>query len=248
MRLPSIVACCWVALLPLPCRAQDTARPLGDSADAPTTAAVMRGMSDPLAADLHLRMTPLRTPAPGDSARAAALLVAIRERVARFRDVRAALADGYRPFLRGVRQLVYHYTSRRNALAERFRFDPAAPTSLLYRQDSAGTLVLVGVMYSEAPGATLEELDRRVPLSIARWHQHVNLCLPTPGSPARWRDSLNGQPVFGPRSLIATPEACAAAGGRFVPRLFGWMVHINAFAGDDPAAVWGGHEMHEHTR
>lgn len=246
MKLSSVIACCCVVLLPRASGAQDAARPHGDSADTNATAAVMRDMSQPVG-DLHRRLTPLRAPQPGDSARAAALLVAIRERVARYRDVRAAVADGYRPFLRGVRQPVYHYTNRRNALAERFRFDPSAPTSLLYRQDSTGGLVLVGVMYSEAPGATLEELDRRVPLSIARWHQHVNLCLPAPGAPARWRDSSSGRPVFGPRSPIATPDACAAAGGRFVPRLFGWMVHVNAFAGD-PAAVWGGHEMHEHAR
>ena len=85
-----------------------------------------------------------------------------------------------------------------------------------------------------------------MPLSVARWHEHVNLCLPPLASLERWRDSAGGHPVFGPRSPIATPEACAAAGGRFAPRLFGWMVHVNAFAGDDPAEIWGGHEMHEH--
>lgn len=246
MRLPSVVACCCVVLLPRASRAQDAARPLGESSDTGATAAVMREMSQP-DGDLHRRMTPLRAPQPGDSARAAALLVAIRERVARYRDVRVAVADGYRPFLRGVQQPVYHYTNRRNALAERFRFDPAAPTSLLYRQDSTGRLALIGVMYSEAPGTALDELDRRVPLSMARWHQHVNLCLPPLGVLARWRDSSGGRPVFGPRSPIATPDACAAVGGRWVPRLFGWMVHIDAFA-DDSAAVWGGHEMHEHAR
>ena len=246
MRLPSVVACCCAVLLPRASRAQDAARPLGDAADTNATAAVMREMSQPTG-DLHRRMTPLRAPQPGDSARAAALLVTIRERVARYRDVRLAVADGYRPFLRGVQQPVYHYTNRRNALAERYRFDPAAPTSLLYRRDSTGGLALIGVMYSEAPGTALEELDRRVPLSIARWHQHVNLCLPPLGALARWRDSSGGRPVFGPRSPIATPDACAAVGGRWVPRLFGWMVHIDAFA-DDSAAVWGGHEMHEHAR
>ena len=238
MRLPRVVACCCVMVLPPAIRAQGV--------DTNATAAVMRDMSQPLG-DLHRRLTPLRAPQPGDSARAAALLLVIRERVARYRDVGVAVADGYRPFLRAVKQPVYHYTNRRNARAERFRFDPGAPTSLLYRQDSTGALVLIGVMYSETPGATLEELDRRVPLSIARWHQHVNLCLPALGTAARRRGSSSGRPVFGPRSPIATPEACAAAGGRFVPRLFGWMVHVNAFA-DEPAAVWGGHEMHEHTR
>lgn len=248
MRLSRIVVCCWLVLLPSACRAQELSRPLGDSTDASTTAAVMKEMTGPMAADLHMLMTPVRPRAPGDSARAAALLVAIRQRLARYRDVHAALADGYRPFLPGVKQAVYHYTNRRNALAERLRFDPAAPTSLLYRQDSGGALVLVGVMYSEAPGTSFEELDRRVPLSIARWHQHVDLCLPPLGARARWRDSLNGRPIFGPKSLIASPQACAAVQGRFVPRLFGWMVHVNAFGGDDPAVVWGGEDMHEHAR
>src|SRR5512142_2016163 len=160
MRLSSVVACWCVVVLPPASRAQGV--------DTNTTAAVMRDMSQPLG-DLHRRRTPLRAPQPGDSARAAALLVNIRERVARYRDVRVAVAYGYRPFLRGVKQPVYHYTNRRNVMAERFRFDPAAPTSLLYRQDSTGGLVLIGVMYSEAPGATLEALGRRVPLAIARW-------------------------------------------------------------------------------
>ena len=43
------------------------------------------------------------------------------------------------------------------------------------------------------------------------------------------RATREGEPVFGPRSPIATAEACDAVGGRFVPRLFGWMVHVEAF-------------------
>lgn len=208
---------------------------------------VMEEMSGPVSAHLHMLMTPTHPASPRDSARAAALLDTIRSALSRYRDVHVALADGYRPFLPRVKQAVYHYTNRRNALAERLRFDPAAPTSLLYRQDPGGALVLVGVMYSEGPNATLEELDRRVPLSIARWHEHVDWCLPPRGHPEQWRDSLNGKPVFGPRSPIASPEACAAVQGRFVPRLFGWMVHVKAFAGDDPREVWGGEELHEHS-
>jgi hypothetical protein len=40
--------------------------------------------------DLHMRLTPLRAPAPGDSARAAAVLAVMRRELARYRDVRAA--------------------------------------------------------------------------------------------------------------------------------------------------------------
>jgi hypothetical protein len=31
---------------------------------------------------------------------------------------------------------------------------------------------------------------------------------------------------FGLRGSIATQEACAAAGGRFHPVIFGWVVHV----------------------
>jgi hypothetical protein len=238
----------WACLVLAPaCRAQGgTPDSVAAVVDTGTTAAAMGQMSGPMMDDPHLRMTPSRAPAAGDSARAAVVLDSIRHSLNRYRDVRAALADGYRPFLPGVKQPVYHFTNRRRAVEERLRFDPAAPTSLLYRPDSSGTMVLVGVMYTEAPGTSLDELNRRIPLSIARWHQHVNWCLPRLGQLGRWRDSTGGRPVFGPRSPIATPEACAAVGGRFVPRLFGWMVHVNAFAAD-AGDVWGGHDRHEHS-
>jgi hypothetical protein len=62
----------------------------------------------------------------------------------------------------------------------------------------------------------------------------VNWCLPPAGARERWRETKDGQPVFGPKSPIATREACDAVGGRFAPRLFGWMVHVMAFASGDP--------------
>ena len=102
----------------------------------------------------------------------------------------------------------------------------------------AGDRVRVtGVMYT-APWWTDEsELDARVPLSVAPWHQHVNLCVP-PGRrgsaewTARWTERRNGRPLFGPRSPIATKPECEAVGGTFVERLFGWMVHVDAFAAE----------------
>jgi hypothetical protein len=109
-------------------------------------------------------------------------------------------------------------------------------------------MTLVGVMYTESPGASLNELNRRVPLSIARWHEHVNWCLPPRDTLSRWRDSAGGKPVFGPLGPIATRAACDSAGGRFLPRVFGWMVHVNAFAGDDPKVIWGVGEHDDHMK
>jgi hypothetical protein len=236
----------WFCVVCTPaCHAQGNTPIAGaDPQDSRTTAAAMGAMRGPMTDDPHMMMTPLRAPGAGDSGRAAMVLDSIRHSLNRYRDVGVALADGYRPFLPGVKQSIYHFTNRRRALAERLRFDPAEPTSLLYRPDANGAMVLVGVMYTEAPGVSLDELNRRIPLSIARWHQHVNWCVPPRGDPGRWRDSSGGRPLFGPKSPIATPAACDAVGGRFVPRVFGWMVHVNAFV-DDPAGVWGGHEGRE---
>lgn len=215
-----------------------------DSTDQPAAAAAHEAMSGPMARDPHLKLTPLRGPTAAATARAARLVADIRAALDAFRDVRVAQTQGFRQFLPGVKQPVYHFTNWWWAREEMFRFNPAKPTSLLYRQDPGGALVLVGAMYSAPARASLEQLDRRIPLSVARWHEHVNWCLPPAGQAARWREVRDGTPVFGPKSPIATAEACARVGGRFVPRMFGWMVHVMAFASEDPKVIWGG--GHEH--
>jgi hypothetical protein len=215
-----------------------------DSTEQHATVAAQETMSGLMPADPHLMLTPLRPASGSDSTRAAAIVAGMRAALGKYRDVRVAQADGFRQFLPGVAQPVYHFTNRRWALAEMLRFDPAKPTSLLYRKEPDGTLVLVGAMYAAPGRVSLDELDARVPLSVARWHEHVNWCVPPRGQGGRWRDTRGGRPVFGPKSSIATADACAGVGGRFLPRLFGWMVHVMAFAGDDPHVIWGaGHDL-----
>jgi len=185
----------------------------------------------------HITLTPAWPERPGDRARADSVAAVAREAVERYRDVAAAEADGYRRFAPQVkRQRIYHYTSRTAALQARFRFDPAVPTALLYQDDSARGLRLVGVMYTMPASAPLEDLDRRIPLSIARWHQHTNICLPPRGADEPEVTEARTQ-EFGPRGRIATREACQAAGGRWFDRMFGWMVHVNLFA-SSPDEVW----------
>jgi len=203
--------------------------------DQQTAAAAEHTMTGTMAEDLHMRLTPLRPPAPGDSARAAAVLATMHRDLARYGDVRAAEADGFRQFVAGAAAPVQHYTKLRWWIQARTTFDPSRPSSLLYSRAADGSLVLAGAMYTAPPGATEDELNARLPLSVVRWHQHVNWCTPRfgPRMRERWRETKDGQPVFGPRSPIATEEACDAVGGRFRPRLLGWMVHV-MFAGDDP--------------
>ena len=203
------------------------------------------GNDDP--AMLHMLMTPKRPVAPGDSARAAAVAATLRVSIAKYRDTATAVADGYRMFAPQVKnQKVYHFTRGANALREAFRFDPATPTSLLYVKDADGTFRLVGGMYTAPKRFDLGQLDARVPLSIARWHKHVNWCVPKAGERARWMERKDGRPVFGPESPIATRAACDAVGGRFFASPLGWMVHANVMASHDPAVVWGDdHAMHD---
>jgi hypothetical protein len=197
---------------------------------------------DHMAADNpHLRLSAKREATPADSARAAELVARIRRDLARYRDVEAARAAGYVQFLPNVALPVYHFTNRRYGLEAAFAFDATRPTSLLYRKNPDGGFTLTGVMYTAPARLPEERLDARIPLGTARWHQHINWCLPRKGEESRWRETRGGKPLFGPESTIAGKEACDAVRGRFVPRLFGWMVHVNAFESDDPAVIWGDH-------
>jgi len=195
-------------------------------------------------------MTPTRPVAQGDSARAAAIAATLRASIAKYADTTAAVADGYRMFAPQIKnQRVYHFTRGWNAVQEAFRFDPAKPTSLLYARGSDGTLHLIGGMYTAPKRWSADKLDERIPLSVARWHKHVNWCIPPRGQRARWLERANGAPVFGPESPIATKAACDAVGGTFYADPLGWMVHANVMTSSDPAVIWGdehaGHDMHD---
>ena len=206
----------------------------------PVDAQADHQMSQALDAGPHMMLTPMRPATHVDSVRAAAVADTLRRAIGRYADVRVAEADGFRPFAPNVkRQKVLHYTRSAWAARAAFSFDPAKPTSLLYRREPDGSLKLIGAMYTAPARASLTELDSRVPLSLARWHLHTNVCIPPLWRRARWSEMRDGRPVFGPLSPIATREACEAVGGRFRPRVFGWMVHANVLEGDDPAVVWG---------
>lgn len=180
----------------------------------------------------HMKMTALRPMQPGDEAKAADIVEAARKVALRYADYRDALANGYHIFLPNVPQKQYHFTNSAYGVEAAYRFNPDHPTSLLYQKEGDG-YKLVGVMYTARKHATEEELNERIPLSIAQWHAHVNFCLPPFGS----GQLLTKNPQFGMRGSIATKEACDAAGGRFIPQVFGWMVHVYPFE-KNPADIW----------
>jgi len=228
-------------------QAHDHTAAAPDTMDHRAMAAAEEAMAGPMHGEgLHMRMSPARRATGRDSARAAQRVIELRTAIARYRDVRVAEADGYRVFLPDLPQSVYHFTNWMYGVESALRFDPAKPPSLLYRRTAQGGYELVGAMYTARAGISLDDLDQRVPLGIARWHQHVNWCLPPRGEASRWTETDAGTPRFGPQSPIATKAACDAVGGRFAPRLFGWMVHATLFEGDDPATIWGGDEHAGH--
>ena len=182
----------------------------------------------------HMTLTPVRPNRPGDQARADKVVTTLRSVLAKYRDYRVAQADGYEQFLPNVKQPRYHFTNRANALTAELGFDPTRPTSLLYDKTGA-TYTLVGAMYTAPRDFTADQLDGRIPLSIARWHQHVNICWGPPGTDKSRYLSHGAQ--FGLLGSISTQASCDAAGGRFQPVLFNWMVHVYPFE-SDPAKVW----------
>ena len=192
----------------------------------------------------HMELSATRRATPADSTRALAVVKELRAAIAKYRDTATAVADGYAMFAPGMKhQKTYHFTKNGNALLGAFTFSPGRPTSLLYEQDASGKMTLVGAMYTMPKRASLSRLNDRIPLSIARWHRHVNWCLPAKDQQGRWTETKNGMPVFGPESPIVTQAECDIVGGRFEPTVFGWMVHANVFAGDDLGTIFADHHQ-----
>ncbi len=181
----------------------------------------------------HMRMTELRKPQPGDAARAQQVVDEVRPALEKYRDYKVALAEGYRIFLPNVPQKMYHFTNYQYALGEAFRFDPTKPTSLLYEKHG-DNYKLIGAMYTAPVAFGEETLNERIPLSVAQWHQHVNMCRPPRGQGSAL---LSKNPRFGLTGSISTRQECEAAGGTFMPHVFGWMVHVYPWE-KTPDEIW----------
>jgi hypothetical protein len=190
----------------------------------------------------HMKMTTLRPVQPGDQEKADEIVQAAGAAAEKYKDYKIALADGYKIFMQGVPQKQYHFTNYWNAFRARNTFDSSRPTSLLYEKDG-DNYKLIGVMYTAKKDATEDELNSRVPLSIAQWHAHVNLCVPPRDHK---QEAIPPNAKFGLAGSIATKEECDAAGGKFMPQIFGWMVHVYPFE-QKPDDIWSVERQHDHT-
>jgi hypothetical protein len=168
----------------------------------------------------HMRMTGMRSSHSADVERATEVAKQLRAGIEKYKDYRVALDHGYRIFLPNIPQPEYHFTNYKNGFLAAVHFDASQPTSLLYRKTGDG-YELVGAMYTMPKRASEDQLNERVPLSVAMWHLHTNLCMP----PKDQRQTADWT-KFGLKGSISTEEACDAAGGNFHPSVFGWMVHV----------------------
>jgi mono/diheme cytochrome c family protein len=194
----------------------------------------------------HMEMS-IRLPAQsGDRERAAAIVDAARRVMAQYPTVDAAERAGFKKFAPGVNLPMEHYTSGAYAVESWFgRFDLEHPTSLLFKRTPDG-LKITGVMYTASNQIDEAQLNARIPLSVGTWHRHINYCAAPRGTPVA--DQMPPNARFGFAGSISTASDCAAAGGRFQPVIFGWMLHVWPNE-TDPAKVWAvdmDGDMHHH--
>jgi hypothetical protein len=187
---------------------------MGDMKDMGPSMAAMAG---------HMYVTPLRPVQPGDEEKVKAIVAQVKAAIERYKDYKKALADGYAIGNPNVNEPQFHFTNEANVLEAERHFDPTRPSSLLYFQTPTQRYKLEGVMFTVPPTATEDELNDRIPLSIVRWHKHINFC----AAPAnKVKEYLGKHPKFGMFGSINTADACKAEGGTFYPVIFTWMIHL----------------------
>lgn len=190
----------------------------------------------------HMKMTALRDPKPGDTERAQQVVEAARSVMELYKDYRTALADGFQIFHPELPLKMYHFTNYKFAFEATYQFNPQHPTSLLYEKHGSD-YKLIGVMYTAPKRFTESDLDQRIPLSIAEWHEHVNFCRPPAG---RKQEAFGPSAKFGLRGSITTKEECDAAGGNFYPVIFNWMVHVYPLE-KTQTEIWAVDRGHQHS-
>jgi hypothetical protein len=182
----------------------------------------------------HMYVTPSRPSQPGDAEKAKEVVAAVKAAIEKYKDYKKAIADGYIQGNPEVKQPQYHFNNEAYAQEADQHFDPTKPTSLLYIQTPTQRFKLEGVMYTARPNATENDLNERIPLSVAHWHKHINFC----GAPAdKVKEYFGDHPKFGMFGSIHTRAACDAEHGTFLPTVFTWMIHVFPYE-DDPKEVF----------
>jgi hypothetical protein len=176
----------------------------------------------------HMTFTTGRPGTPEDSARALAVVDKLRAAIAPYQTLAEAEKAGYhsRRDVESVKDgKLLHVAKWPKRPGQTQAFDPAAPQALLYRRGSDGEFHLAGGMFVAPPDATPVDLDAMIPLSVAHWHQHTNICV------------TGNRRSFKLVPRATTAEACQEAGGRFRAESR-YMVHVMTDAGNDLAMAF----------
>jgi hypothetical protein len=169
---------------------------------------------------LHTEYTALRPENGADKARAAAIVLYLQHALAKYQDYHFAEADGFEPFDYTIKATDVEFF--KHSRDHRAAFSLGDPASLLYRPTAEGSYKLVAATYVERKNASEDQLNKDVPLSVARWRREVNLCVPGRGTDAKLIDPTK----FFSGGSIATKQACDAAGGVFYPQFSGWTLQV----------------------
>ena len=182
----------------------------------------------------HMFMTDLRPANAADEKRADEIARRLCvPRSQKYKDYRVALADGFQIFLPNVPQKIYHFTNYGAAFEARYQFDPARPTSLLYKKTADG-YELVGAMYTAPRRRDVRRLERTRAAQRRALAQARELLL---GAEGRSVPAGGSERIRIPRKHrhAKTPANRPAATG--IPQIFGWMVHVYPYE-TDPAKIW----------
>ena len=173
----------------------------------------------------HMKMTPYLPVSVADIAHVKAIVQNAHVCFDKYQDYHVALQDGYRIFAPTIPQDIYHFANVQSFAEAQTSFDLAHPSALLYNKVGDG-YQFVGVMYSAPAYVSAEQLNQRIPLSIAPWHLHVNFCLPAGDTE---QTLFNANSLFGLAGTISNQAQCSKVGGTFYSSMYGWMVHIPLF-------------------
>ena len=159
----------------------------------------------------HMKMTPYQPISTPDITRMHAIVQNAHVCFDKYQDYHLALQDGYQIFAPNIPQDIYHFANIQSFAEAQTTFDLAHPSALLYKKVAEG-YQFVGVMYSAPANVTAEQLNQRIPLSIAPWHLHVNFCLPAGDNE---QTLFHANSLFGLTGTISTQAQCSRVGGTF---------------------------------
>jgi hypothetical protein len=95
----------------------------------------------------HMKWTALRPANADDAGRADEIVQTLRQALAKYKDYRVAMDDGYAPLHPDRKPKHYHFANKQRRLMAKVRFDPEEPTALLYKKAGDGYELEGGDVY-----------------------------------------------------------------------------------------------------